>query len=287
MSSRPFRFGVVASSARSVDEWSSKARRMESLGYATLVMPDTLKYTLSPWPALAVAAAATTSLRVGTYVLNNDYRHPALVAKDAASLDLLSGGRLELGIGAGRPAAAEDNRVLGRPFDAGSVRVARLAEAIPLLKSMLSGDNPAVSPAAVQQPHPPILLAGSGRQMLALAAREANIIALGLPPDATAAAVEQRIDWIREAAGARFDQIELNLNLMAVGEQVPRYVSAQLNLSAAKLAQLGAITAVVGTPDEMCATLIERRERLGISYLLVGDELAETFAPVVERLAGR
>src|SRR5690242_1922607 len=102
-SERVFRFGVVAAAARSADEWVSKVRRIESLGYATLVMPDNLRYTLAPLPALALAAAVTTSLRIGTYVLANDLRHPVMLAKDVATLDLLSGGRLELGVGAGRP----------------------------------------------------------------------------------------------------------------------------------------------------------------------------------------
>src|SRR5580765_971526 len=115
---RPFRFGVVAAAARSGDEWIARARRVESLGYATLVMPDNLQYTLAPLPALA--AAATRTLRLGTYVLPNDFRHPVLLAKDVATLDLLSGGRFELGLGAGRPDAARDNKMLGLPFDSGA-----------------------------------------------------------------------------------------------------------------------------------------------------------------------
>src|SRR3984893_995674 len=130
---RPFRFGVVASAARSADEWLPRARRAESLGYATLVMPDNLQYTLAPLPALAMAAAATRTLRVGTYVLANDLRHPVLLAKEVATLDLLSGGRFELGPGAGRPDAATENRMLGLPFDSGAVRLARLAESIGIL----------------------------------------------------------------------------------------------------------------------------------------------------------
>jgi len=109
------------------------------MGYATLLMPDGLKYTLAPLPALVAAAAATRSLRVGTYVIDNDFRNPVLLAKDAATVDLLSGGRFELGIGVGRPAAAEDNRMLGIPFDSGAVRVERLSESLALLKALLSG----------------------------------------------------------------------------------------------------------------------------------------------------
>jgi len=295
---RPFRFGIVAASARSAQEWVDKAHRAESLGYATLVIPDNLQYTLAPLPALATVAAATRTLRIGTYVLANDLRQPVLLAKDVATLDLLSGGRFELGLGAGRPDAATENRMLGLPFDSGAVRVARLAESIGILKALLAGGRVStsgtyydvadaeVSPRAVQQPRPPILVAGSGRQLLSLAGREADIIALGLPPDTPQAAVAERIDWIREAAGDRFAEIELNLNLMAVGDQVPRWIAAQLRLTAADLAERGSIAALTGSTEQMCETLVQRRERLGFSYILVSDEFMEPFAPVVERLAG-
>jgi probable F420-dependent oxidoreductase len=299
MPSHPFRFGVVAALARTGDEWLSKARRIESLGYAMLAMPDGLRYSLAPLPALAAAASATQSLRVGTYVIANDFRNPVLLAKEAATVDVLSGGRFELGIGAGRPGAEDDNRMLGMPFDSGGVRLARLAESLGVLKALLAGQtasapgphyavaNAEISPRPIQQPRPPILMAASGKQMLTLAAREADIIALGVPPHASAEAVAEKIGWIREAAGARFDRLELNLNLMAVGQQVPRYLSTQLGLTADGLAQSGAVTAVTGTPEEMATTLLRRRDQSGISYLMVSDELMDAFAPVVERLAGR
>src|ERR1700750_1831456 len=127
---KPFRFGVVSAFAPSGEHWLAPARRVESLGFATLVVPDNLRYTLAPLPALAAAAAATRSLRLGTYVLGNDLRHPVTLAKDVATLDLLSGGRFELGIGAGRPDSAVENRMLGLEFDSGGVRVARLAESL-------------------------------------------------------------------------------------------------------------------------------------------------------------
>ena len=299
---RAFRFGVVAAFARGGDDWAARARQAESLGYATLVTPDGLKHTLAPFPALAAAAAATRSLRVGTYVLANDLRHPVLVAKDAATLDLLSGGRLELGLGAGRPNAAADYRMLGLPFEPGHVRLARLAESLGVLKALLAGQplssasgphyafaDADVSPRPVQQPRPPILVAASGPRMLALAAREADIVAFGVPPDATEATLAEMIAVVRAAAGSaeRFEQLELNINLMAVGHQVPRYIASQLGRSADDLARAGAVSALVGTPDEMCETLLRRREQLGISYILVSDELMEALAPVVGRLAGR
>jgi len=134
---RPFRFGVVTAQARSGEEWAARARQIESMGYSTLLMPDGLRYSsLAPLPALAAAAMTTRSLRVGTYVLANDYRNPVLLAKEAATLDVVSDGRFELGIGAGRPGAAEDNRMLGVPFESGGARVAALAESLALIKSL-------------------------------------------------------------------------------------------------------------------------------------------------------
>ncbi|TMC08010.1 MAG: TIGR03621 family F420-dependent LLM class oxidoreductase [Chloroflexi bacterium] len=297
MNGHPFRFGVVTAVASGGEEWAARARRIESLGFSTLVMPDGLRYTLAPMPALAAAAAATRTLRVGTYVIANDFRNPVLLAKEAATLDVLSGGRFELGMGAGRPAAADDNRMLGIGFDSGGVRVARLEESLALLKRVLAGETATaagpyyaaegaeVSPRPARRP--PILVAGSGRRLLSLAAREADIVALGLQPTEPAAAAAERIGWLREAAGDRFDELELNLNLMAVGDQVPRHLSMRLGVTAADLAAAGSVAAVTGTTDEMCATLERRREELGISYLMVGDELVDAFAPVVERLAGR
>src|SRR5260370_3245508 len=129
-----FRFGGVGAQARSAEEWTDKARRVESMGYATLLTPDGLQYTLAPLPALMAAAMATRTLRVGTYVIANDYRNPVQLAKDAATVDALSGGRFELGIGLGRPDAAADNRMMGIPFDSGAGRVARPAESLALLK---------------------------------------------------------------------------------------------------------------------------------------------------------
>jgi probable F420-dependent oxidoreductase len=298
MTGRPFRFGVVAAAARTGEEWAEKARRIESMGYATVLTPDGLKYTLAPLPALMAAAMATRSLRVGTYVIANDFRNPVLLAKEAATVDLLSGGRFELGIGVGRPAAAEDNRMLGIPFDSGALRVARLAESLALLKALLSGQaatatgphyaaaKAEISPRPVQQPRLPILVGASKRRLMELAAREADIIALGVAPTEPEAGVAERIGWIRDAAGPRFDQIELNLNLMAVGQQVPRWIASQMGLTAKSLARSGAASALVGTADEMVETLERRRERLGISYICVADELMEGLAPVVERLAG-
>lgn len=295
----PFRFGVVAAGAGSGHEWAEKARRVESLGYATLVVPDNLEYTLAPLPALAVAAAGTRTLRVGTYVLANDFRNPVLLGKDVATLDLLSDGRFELGLGAGRPDSAGENRMLGIDFDRGRVRVDRLAESLALLKRLLAGQTATaagpyyavseaqISPVPAQKPHPPLLIAGIGPRMLSVAAREADIIAFSWAPTETEEGAAEKVALVRQAAGSRFDRLELNLNLMAVGDRVPRQVSARMGLDAVALAAAGSVAAVTGSTEEMCEVLLRRRDRLGISYLLVADELMDVLAPVVERLAGR
>jgi probable F420-dependent oxidoreductase len=295
---RPFRFGIVAAAARSGAEWIAKARRAESLGYTSLLMPDNLQYTLAPFPALAMVAAATRTLRIGTYVLANDLRNPVLLAKDVATLDLLSDGRFELGLGAGRPDSAAENRMLGVPFDSGAVRVARLAESLQVLKTLLAGERVStsgshysvvdaeVSPRPLQKPRPPILVAATARQLLSVAAREADIIALGLPPDASEAMLAERIGWIRAAAGDRFAQIELNINLMSVAGQLPQWVASHLHLTAQDLADRGSVAAINGTAEAMCEQLIQRRARFGLSYIVVSDEFMELFAPVVEHLSG-
>lgn len=289
---------MVAAGARTGEEWAEKARRIESMGYATMLTPDGLKYTLAPLPALTAAAMATRSLRVGTYVIANDFRNPVLLAKEAATVDVLSGGRFELGIGVGRPAAAEDNRMLGIPFDSGALRVARLEESLAVLKALLEGqtttapgphyaaENAQISPLPLQKPRPPILVGAGKRRLLELAAREADIIALGVAPTEPESGLAERIGWIRDAAGPRFEQIELNLNLMAVGQQVPRWIASQMGLTAESLARSGAASALTGSTDEMVETLQRRRESLGISYIVVADELLEGLAPVVERLTG-
>ncbi len=297
-SHRPFRFGVVAASAGSGDEWVAKARRIESLGYSSLLIPDTVGPTLSPFPALTAAAIATKTLRVGTFVLANDYRNPVLVARESAALDFLSNGRFELGLGAGRPNAESDYQKLGFAFEAGGTRVTRLSESLGIIKKLMSGERVTTSssnysmvdadvfPRPVQQPHPPILVAASGDRLLGLAAREANILTLGVPPTESAETFANRIDLIRREAGERFVQIELCVNLIAAGQQMPQYVQ-RFGLDLEKLKNSGSPIALIGSVDEMCEQLVARRDQYGISYIAVGDELMESFAPVVARMSGQ
>jgi probable F420-dependent oxidoreductase len=296
MTDQRFRFGVVAAYAGSGAAWIEKARRIEEMGYETLVMPDTLQHTLAPFPALAAAASVTRTLRIGTYVLANDLRHPVAVAKEAATLDLLSGGRFQLGLGAGRPSAAAENRALGMTFDAGGVRVARLAESLAILKPLLAGEavdfngvyysakEAKISPLPLQ-PRLPMLVAGSGRQLLSLAAREADTVALGMPPQATESALGEKIAWLRAAAGDRFPHLELNINIMAVAGQVSRYLAASLGSSATAFAASDAVAVLRGTTEQMCQRLQDLRSAFGITSIVVSDELMQTLAPVVSRLA--
>lgn len=284
--------------AESGRAWIDRARRIEAMGYSTVLMPDTLSRTLAPLPALGVLAGATTSLRLGPFVLANDFRNPVLLARECATLDFLSGGRFELGLGAGRPAAEEDNRKLGIAFDAGGARVARLAESLGILKAVLAGetvDAPGPHYAArgadgwpppVQRPRPPIMIAASGPRLLALAAREADIVAIGAGPMEGEAGIRQRIQTVRRAAGERFGDLELSVNLVAVGGKVHPMV-ARWGGNAEQIARSGSPAVLLGTADEMAEQLRRARESLGITYLTVWDDSADDLAPVVERLAGR
>lgn len=182
----PFRFGIRAIGPRSGEAWIAQARRAEELGYSALLMPDHVIDQLSPVPALAAAAAATTRLRIGVHVFDNDYRNPVLLARDAATLDVLSGGRLELGIGAGW--MASDYRQLGIPYDEPRVRIDRMVEAIAIIKSLFAGEQvdhegvhyrihgARIGTPPVQRPHPPLVIGGGGPRMMRIAAREADIV---------------------------------------------------------------------------------------------------------------
>ncbi len=308
---RPFRFGVNVRAPASAAEWIALARRVEELGYATLNLPDHLTDRPAPMPALASAAAATTRLRVGTLVLNNDFRHPVLLAREAATLDVLSDGRFELGLGAGYVKAEYDEA--GLRFDRGGVRVERLAESVTIVKRLFEGEAVTFAgdhyhvrahtlyPRPVQQPRPPILIGGNGPRLLTLAATQADVVGLtgvtfsqgGVGRDFAgfrAAGVDERLRLIRNAAGARFDQLELN----ALIQQV--IVTEDRRGAADELAQRwSALTAgdildspfvLLGSLDEIVAQLVARRARWGLSYYVVFDAALAAFAPVVARLAG-
>jgi probable F420-dependent oxidoreductase len=301
---------VQCSSAGSATQWRHHARKTEDLGYSTLFMPDHFVDTqLAPMVGMATAAEATSTLRIGSLVLDNDYKHPAVLAKEAATLDLLSEGRLELGIGAGWQISDYD--ALGLAYDRPGVRIDRLAEALEVIRGAwadgpysFKGEHYTITdydgkPKPVQQP-PPILMGGGGRRMLRLAGREADIV--GINPnlragevgpdsvrDSVADMTRQKLAWIREGAGERFDSIELQVRYFLASITDDRLGLAQrlapgFGLTAEEA--LATHVALVGTVEEIVDQLVERRETWGVTYVVVGDDLFEAFAPVVAQLAG-
>jgi probable F420-dependent oxidoreductase len=307
---RSFRFGVQEHRAPSAAAWKEKARQVESLGYACLYLPDHFTDQMGPIAALMAAADATTRLRVGSLVFDNDYRHPVVLAKEAATLDLLSDGRFDLGLGAGW--MASDYEQAGIPFDSPGTRISRMEEALAIIKGLFTGapfsfagEHYQVkeiegSPAPVQKPHPPILLGGGGRRMLRLAAREADIVNVNfdlregrvnrdLVRTGLAEATDEKLGWIREAAGERLDQIELSVTIFLANitddrESVAGVMAAGIGAESKDILAMPHF--LIGTVDEVVEDLQARRERYGISYVIVPGEADESFAPVVARLAG-
>ncbi|MFL6112102.1 MAG: TIGR03621 family F420-dependent LLM class oxidoreductase [Catenulispora sp.] len=286
MHPRTFRFAVVAAIAPTGLEWQATARRAEELGYSTLLAPDTMG-TLDPFPALASAATATATLRVGTFVLPAPFYPPSEVAWRALSLDLLSGGRFDLGLGAGRPGAEAEVVHRERPFGSPAERVKQLSDVIHIAKEEIAAAARGRSPLKpVQRPHPPILVAAAGRRMFQLAAAEADIITLGLDPRTTEEGLAAKVAELRAVAGSRFDDLEINYNLSAVGTDVPDFLRHQMGVDTDELLRTGAPVILTGTRQEMADKLRRRRDELGISYIAVNGMFLEELAPVVEMLAG-
>ena len=321
--SRPFRFAVQAFDADSAKEWREKARRAEGNGYAALHLADHFLgpgpaisqtnhpvQTLAAVPAMAVAAEATQRLRVGCRVFCIDYRNPVVLAKEAATLDLLSEGRLELGLGAGWLSA--EYEAVGIEMDSPGVRIERLGEVVRAVKAFcggepleLEGSNIRWSgfsgvPRPVQRPWPPIMIGGGGRRVLELAGREADIVSLNfnnragvLGPDgvrgATQSGTLEKLGWVREAAGTRADSIEFEIGAYFT------FVTEESGPIIEGLAGAFGISpeemrnhphALFGSVEQIVDELERRREAYGISYVTVTDEVADAFAPVVARLAG-
>ena len=272
MTEREFRFGVVAGKAPSGAEWAATARRAEELGYDTLLIPDTV-HTYAPFAALAAAAAVTSSLRVGTYVLSAPNRSPGLVAWEAETLQQLSDGRFELGVGGGRPGAERDAEALGGDWGTPADRLGRVAETVAAVRKL--------------SPAPSVLIAASRPRMLRLAAAQADIVALGLPPQSTEDELGRVVAELREAAGDRFDQLELHLNSAAVAptvEDLPPWLSRMVGGDPQAMAAAGGIAFLVGSAEQIAGLLRRRRDELGISYIGVSGLFMEQFAPVLELL---
>jgi probable F420-dependent oxidoreductase len=309
---RKFRFGVMAPRAESARQYRESARKCEALGYSTLFVPDHfVDHPLAPIPAMAMVAEATTTLRVGALVLGNDYKHPVVLAREAATLDLLSDGRLELGLGAGWMTV--DYEKAGMQLDPPGVRVDRLAESIAVLKGLFAdgefsfdGEHYQISkldggPQPVQHDGPPILVGGGGKRVLSLAAREADIVGINANlrrgeaehPDAakslSGAATDQKLTWVRQAAGDRFDDLEIQQYVGFVHFTDDRDSLAAAMAPAFDVTPEVALEtpiAVVGTVEQMIEDLRARRKRWQMSYVVVDDAVAEPFAPVVDRLVG-
>ena len=312
MHSRKFRFGVACSKGRSRREFTELARKVEALGFSTLFVPDHfVEHDLAPTVALAHAAAVTDRLRVGTFVLGNDYKHPVVCAREMASLDLLSDGRLELGIGAGWMTA--DYEKAGIPLDPPGVRIARLAESITIMKGLFApgpftfeGKYYRVTeldgmPKPVQQPVP-FFVGGGAPKILGLAAREAQIVGInanlrsgdGASSDAakslTPAATDQKIGWVKAAAGDRFAELELQslVGFVMVTDDPTPILEGIANAFGVSVDDARvAPPCLVGSEDGIVASLEERRERWQMSYHVIDDNAIDAFAPVVARLTGR
>jgi probable F420-dependent oxidoreductase len=316
----PFRFAVQATNAAGAREWRDTARKVQDLGYSTLFLADhylgpgpaqraarTPRQDLAPIAAMATAAAVTETLRIGCRVFCVDYHVPAVLAKEAATLDLLSDGRLELGIGAGW--SGVEYTAMGLEFDRPGRRISKLEEVIELIKAHFDGSELAIGgefvnvhgyagrPRPVQRPHPPIIIGGGGRRVLGLAAREADIVSISNVPfvesnDAGQSPHEEarrRIGYVQAAAPERFDTLEV--------ESSPYFTEITDDQDSA-LAELASKTQIptevlrdhpnvlIGSPATVADVLLSRRDELGVNYVTVQQSQAEAFAPVVSRLRG-
>ncbi|GAA4549215.1 TIGR03621 family F420-dependent LLM class oxidoreductase [Amycolatopsis samaneae] len=286
MSVRPFRFGVNMAIGESRAKWQDKARRAESLGYDVLMVPDHLGFP-APFPMLASAAEATTTARLGTYVLNSGFYRPALLAREVATIDLLTDGRFELGLGAGY--VEEEFKAAELPFVSGGERLKQLKHTVAEVRRMLTGDH---QPPAVQRPAPPIMVAGVGPRMLRFAAEQAEIVGIAgaLPLDETDtghAALAKTMDLVRTAAASRETAPELNLLVQGV---FPDPSKAELSfqrtlapeLSDERILKLPGM--LIGSPATIADKLREYRETYGLTYFSVIEFHMDVFAEVIELL---
>lgn len=307
---RPFRFGLSIGGSSSRDDFVATVHKAEASGFEVISSADHIGRRLAVLPMLT-AAAEISSLRISPMVMANDYRHPVVLAKDTATIDVLSGGRFELGIGTGW--IEEQYNAAGIRYDPPRVRVDRFEEAIAVIKGCWSGEpfsfvgehyqlDQVTCPRPIQRPHPPLLIAGAGRRMLRLAGREADIVGIapltsgmaGLDEFGVAVAtsgdrIDTQIEWIAETAGGRFDEIELSVMAHHV-EVTPDIDEAVAKLAAETSTRHEQVRdsphTLIGPVESLVETLQGNRERYGISYVVfLGDDL-EAIRPVVEQLAG-
>jgi probable F420-dependent oxidoreductase len=303
----PFRFGVQAAVAPTMSAWRDQARMAEGLGYSTLYVPDHLDAQFEPLIALTVAAEATSTLHVGSGVLNNDLRNPVVLAKEIATLGLAAEGRVEVGVGAGW--LRSDYEQAGIEYDEPAVRVDRLAESLAVMKTLWSageatfeGRHYTVTGARCEpRPATPprVMVGGGSRRILTVAAEHADTVGVNtslasgqkggdLASQATFDHFDRCLAWVREGAGDRFSSIELQIMAFATKVVANRRAAVRtatmLGLPGEDALDLPIV--LLGTPDELCDQLLKRRERWGFTNIVVPGEAMESFAPVVARLAG-
>ena len=307
---RKFRFAAQCNGAPSSKEWAETARRVEGMGFSTLTMPDHFGDQLSPVPALTAAALATTTLRVGPMVYGNDYRHPVVLAHESATLDLLSEGRLEVGLGAGW--MRTDYASAGMPYDEPKVRVDRFEESVAVLKGLWSGEpfsftgvhytitEHHLQPAPAQRPHPTLVIGGGGKRVLSIAAREADVVGINpnlrggtggpeVSSDLTPAATTRKLDWVKEAAGGRYPDLEITMlcGFAMITDDVTPIVGGMAQVFNVPEADALHVPAVlIGSVDAMCDELRRRREEWDVSYIVFEAGTWENMGEIVARLAG-
>jgi probable F420-dependent oxidoreductase len=291
--------------------WAEQAQRAEDLGYSALLMPDHFGDQLAPVPALAAVAAATSTLRLGSLVFGNDYRHPVVLAKEAATLDVLSEGRFELSLGAGW--MRTDYEEAGITYDTPRVRVERFEEAVQVISGLLRTDGPfsfdgdyyhvhqhTLLPRPVQQPGPPLIIGGGGKRVLSFAARHADIVSINVnlregtggpetAPNASPECTREKVAWVKDAAGARFEDLELNALIgfvMITDDATSLAESMAPHFGIDPTDALHIPVALLGTLDEMVEELQWRREEYGISYWSFEADDWEDLGPVVTKLSG-
>ena len=307
---RGFRFGVQASKETTAKGWAELARRTEAAGYEVLTMPDHFTDQLAPIPALMAAASATTTLRVGALVFDNDYKHPVVLAKELATIDLLSDGRLDIGLGAGW--MISDYKEAGMPYDSPKVRIDRFIEGVAVIRGAMaegsfsfSGDHYTITnyngqPKPVQA-RPPLLIGGGGKRVLSYAAREADIIGINgtltagvVGPEAlstmTAESVDEKVAIVAAAGAHRINDIEMNIRTFFVKVTNDRAatvegISSMFGVSKDMID--ASPFALIGSVEECIDQLLERRERWGFSYTIVGAENIYECAPIVAALRGK
>ncbi|HEX5370027.1 MAG TPA: TIGR03621 family F420-dependent LLM class oxidoreductase [Dehalococcoidia bacterium] len=300
----PFRFGVNRTGAASLKEWQEYARTAEDLGYTNLIMQDHVDQQFAPFPALVAAAGVTSRIHLTTIVLDNDFRHPAVVAKEAATVDLLTEGRLELGLGAGWLQADYDK--LGLSFDAAGERMSRFMDAVSVVKAFFQ-DEPTFSvdslhyrirnleawPRPVQKPHPPLLIGGRQKRMLSFAAREADVVSVSMldprtPGGPQPPSFAEKIEWVRRAAGDRFDAIEVHANspgLRVTDDQRGAIEAAAERLKVAPEHVLDSPANLIGSVDAVVEQMQRWRESCSLNYFVVPYARMLELAPVIARLS--